>query len=746
MSRTLRGILARRASLLALAAMACVAVAGTLTVLGFADRAGTSWTLVIPLLLLSLIAVPHAGRELAETRRGEIAVARLRGLSGPELVRLLALEPVLAMLAGTVAGVALGTLGTWLATGRWLDDAQLPAWRTVVVAAAISAAGVIAVYAGMRRTVVEPLPAQIAAGTRPPAVTVWSAFGALLVLIGAAVALYRSGVSADDPDGLTLAGPALVGLAAGQVAVWAIAAVAALMIRRTATGSTPAYLAARRLRRTRDIATPIRLLVAAAVVSAVALAGASAVGSWADDTASLDTLGGRRVPVDGSVTKALTLTQRLDPEGRDLMAGVVVAEAGDLSGRRVFLDLGRYAAVVGDALDETPASGVAQHADALAEDTRGPVSGSRLQARVEGAAGDGQGPLLLTLTVLDDDGYLTDLQLTVPAPTASRPATAQTRVSGCARGCWPVELQVADQGINTGVLELTALTLGSDDVLARGWVDRDLPAAEPDPSGLTLRSTEAEFAPLGADAPIDVLETKGLQRTEGEPSITTPGGRTRPARVVGDLDALPLLGTVGQLADLGAANAGDTTTVPRGESFVVASEDAPAGLVSELERASGHEALTWEGSREQAMRSAGAEQAPVFVLMALSCVALALVVLLASAARQRRVQRIEIAALRVVGVPHRDIARAATVELAVQTVVAVVIAVLGSLLATAVLLVNLPILALPADALPLAAGVHPLSLLLAAALCALALVLVGRRSRALTAGQTAPSLLREEDR
>ena len=66
MNRTLRGAWSRRGTLLPLLLLTVVVVAGAVTVLGFADRAGTSPRLAVPLLLLGAVAVPATGRELRQ--------------------------------------------------------------------------------------------------------------------------------------------------------------------------------------------------------------------------------------------------------------------------------------------------------------------------------------------------------------------------------------------------------------------------------------------------------------------------------------------------------------------------------------------------------------------------------------------------------------------------------------------------------------------------------------------------------
>ena len=55
-----------------------------------------------------------------------------------------------------------------------------------------------------------------------------------------------------------------------------------------------AFLAARRLARADDLVTPIRLVVAAAVVGSLALSGAVSVSGWTDDQSRVEVPGARR--------------------------------------------------------------------------------------------------------------------------------------------------------------------------------------------------------------------------------------------------------------------------------------------------------------------------------------------------------------------------------------------------------------------------------------------------------------------
>ncbi len=88
---------------------------------------------------------------------------------------------------------------------------------------------------------------------------------------------------------------------------------------------------------------------------------------------------------------ALELTRRLDPDGRWLMAGVLVPGEGSVPARRAFLDLSRYERGAGRLPRGTPAAGLATVVDELVDDesaagTVGPVAGTEVVATVSGVS------------------------------------------------------------------------------------------------------------------------------------------------------------------------------------------------------------------------------------------------------------------------------------------------------------------------------------------------------------------------
>ncbi len=347
-----RGVWVHRGLLVALIALAALTAAALVAVLEVATAAGGPPSIATPLVLLGAIALPTLGRELARARREEVGLARLRGLEGTRLVTRLAREPLAAIFLGVLIGLPLGSAVTRLAADRWLEQPApwWPMWTTLVTIGVVASVAVAAVVAGMSTVVAEELATQVSIAERPRAATRLQWFAGIFVVVSSALAIYR-GLSADEvagPDWLVLAGPGLIGLAAGLVAAWGVGAAARLAIRLGSGQRLPGFLALRRLGRSGQALPSLQLLIAAGVIAIVALHGTYAVQDWVVSTARLRTVGALVVPMPPDATAALRLTHEIDPEGQWLMAAVVVRD-DQPERRRVFVDTPRYGDVVGDA-------------------------------------------------------------------------------------------------------------------------------------------------------------------------------------------------------------------------------------------------------------------------------------------------------------------------------------------------------------------------------------------------------------
>ncbi|GAB3016139.1 hypothetical protein GCM10011376_04640 [Nocardioides flavus (ex Wang et al. 2016)] len=790
MSRVLRGAWSRRGALTTLVLMTAVVVGGAVTVLQFAEAAGTSPWLTAPLLLLGAVAVPSIGAELAVARREEVGLARLRGIHGTRLWRFLLVEPALAIVVGTLLGLALGAAGTVLATGTWLDEAAPALGRPALLASGIIAgAGLVIVGLSAGAALREPLAVQVSARRRPRRATTLAAFLSVLVLVGAGVAAYRSRSADGEPDLVVLLGPALVGLALGQVAIW--------VVRLAARGLTPvterrglgAFLATRRLARADDLVTPMRLVVAAAVVGALALSGAVAVGQWTEEQAAVEVPGARTIDATAlGAVGAVDLTEQVDPQGRHLLATAIVRNESRLAERRAYVDAARWDTVVGDFYDDTAARAAS---DAVGRLDTGlapvQVTGDRVELTISGLevpgvrtfrgrdesfrVGGGRVELTLGFVGADNSSGAATVDLDVPAD--GRSVSRSVRVRACAAGCVVTGLSVARAGdgvfdASDFVVLVEELAVGDDDLLAEAWradpasvqaaVDnRFIRSYEPPevvavnrPDGLQLALLPAVPLELGPDlgpteVPVLVADGGSDGGSDEAPQALDLGGDDRATEVLGVARSMPLVGTVGTLADIRTSAVGSGPTVPAAEVQVVAAPGTPRSVLDEVAAATGTEWRTRQAVRESLGDRFGGAQSVAYALTALACALVALLALGAGVARHLRDYRRDVASLRVLGISTGTARRAGRAELVSLTVLVVASVVAGGWLAVTLLLDGLPLLSIPVAGLDLDTAPHAWALALPALLGAAAVVLVGGRARAVRAATTRPSLLREEE-
>jgi hypothetical protein len=784
LSRVLRGAWSRRGALTTLVLMTVVVVGGAVTVLQFAEAAGTSPWLTAPLLLLGAVAVPSIGAELAVARREEIGLARLRGIHGLRLWRFLLVEPLLAITLGALAGLAVGVAGTLFATSTWLGEAAPAIGRPALLAAAgIAGAGLVIVGLSAGAALREPLAAQVSARRRPRRATTLAVFLSVLVLVGAGVAAYRSRTGDGDPDLLVLLGPALVGLALGQVAIWVVRIAARGLTPATERRGLGAFLAARRLARADDLVTPIRLVVAAAVVGSLALSGALAVSGWTAEQAAVEVPGARTIDASElGAMGAVDLTERADPEGRHLLATAIVRNETRLPERRAYVDAARWDDVVGDFYDETPARAAS---DAVSRLDTGmapvQVAGDRLDVTMTGLevpgvrtfrGPDGQdvrvggGRVVLTLSFVSAANTSGAVAVNLAVPDDGTPVSRSVRVRACAEGCVVTGLSI-DRDSN-GLLDdsdfvvlVEELALGDDDLLAEAWTpdpssvesalnNRFIRSYEPPDVIAVNRADGLQLAllpgvPLALDLDLGPAGVPVLVADEDAPQALDLGGDDRVTEVLGVARSMPLVGTVGTLADIRASAVGSGPTVPSAEVQIVAAPGTPQSVLDQVAAATDAQWRTRQAVRESLGERFGGAQSVAYALTALACALVALLALGAGVARHRRDYRRDVASLRVLGISTATARRAGRAELVSLTALVLAGVVVGGWLAVTLLLEGLPLLTIPVAGLALDTTPHAWPLAIPALVSAAAVVVVGGRARAVRAATTRPSLLREED-
>ncbi|WP_248579464.1 hypothetical protein [Nocardioides sp. InS609-2] len=773
MTRLLRGAWARRGTLLSLVAMTLVVVAGAVTVTRFADAAGTSPWLALPLYLLGAVAISESGRALASRRREEIGLHRLRGVRGIRLAFALLAEPLLAIVTGLLLGLVVGALTTVVVTGWWLDEAAKPLdGRAVGVAVLVALGGLVSVGVGFVGGLREPLFAQVSIAERPRHAGTTAVFLGVLVIVGAAVAAYRAGAgSAEDPDAVVLAGPALVALAAGLLTSWLVRFAAQRLAGRTATSGIAPFLAVRRLGRSADAAAPVRLLVAASVLAALTLTGSLAVASWADDSARLRVGGAQYVPLDGGALEALSVSRTLDPEGMHLMATTSNTVATQADDRRAFVDVARYDAVVGDYFDGTPAGSATAEIGGLATGLEPRViTGDSLDVGVTNLVDtDYPNGVIVSVAYVADGSTTSTAEAEIRFPAGQDGGRLGVPVNDCTQSCVIRSIRVeslfrvnydafdgqpavadwesfSDPGSS---LLVTELSLGENDLLDQTYVP--LPGlAAPGygalvvnrPDGLEfhgMRRGFPEVVPETGSGALPALVTPG---TEAGDVIRTPGGRDRTLDVRGTVAALPFVASGGLLADLPSALVGDDPTATGAEVGIVAGPGTPDSMLAALLDETGTRPRTAESARQAVYDGSGAQQAGVYVLMAGACLLVALIALASAIGRQRSEHRAQVAALRVIGVPVGTARRAGRLELILLAVLTGAGVFLGGWVAVRFLLAHLRLVAVPAFDIPVDTAVQWWLLVGAALVAAVAVLVLGGRSRDVPDRLTRPAMLR----
>lgn len=764
--------------------MSVVVVGGAVTVLQFAEAAGTSRLLAAPLFLLGAVAVPSIGAELAVARREEIGLARLRGIHGLRLWRFLLVEPLLAIVVGTALGLVVGAVGTVLTTGTWLDDtAPAQGQPALLAAAAIAGAALVIVGLSAAAALREPLAVQVSMRRRPRRATTLALFLGVLVFVGAGVASYRSRATDGEPDLVVLLGPALVGLALGQAAIW--------VIRLAARGLTPvtekrgmgAFLAARRLARADDLVTPIRLVVAAAVVGSLALSGAVSVSGWTSEQAAVEVPGARtNDATELGAVGAVDLTEKVDAEGEHLIATAIVRNEARLPERRAYVDARRWDAVVNDFYDDTPAQAASAAVERLRSDVEPfQAAGERLTVTAAGikvppirtfVGPDGQdvevggGRVELSLSFVTTTNGSGAVRVRMPMPADGTAVTRSVRVGECADGCAITGMDVTrdSRGLidaSDFVVLFESIALGDTDLVQRPWV--------PDPASVESVLNSNFFrnyqppANLVVNRPdglqVAVLPSGGLALEVDDDGLRVPvlvadtedplaldlGGDDLPTDVVGVARTLPLLGSAGVLSDIRTSSVGSGPTVPAAEVQVIAAPGTPQDMLDQVAEATGSSWRTRASVRDDLDERHGGAQSVAYALTALACALVALLALGAGVARHLRDYRRDVASLRVLGVSLSTARRAGRAELVSLTALVLGIVIAGGWLAVTLLLDGLPLLSLPVAGLPLDTSPHAWPLAIPALLAAAAVVLVGGRARAVRASTTRPSLLREED-
>jgi hypothetical protein len=703
----LRSIRAHLLPSLATLALAFVVSAGSVGVVGASRVGATPGAVAAMLALYGAVALAEQAARTVVDRSHDVALARLRGLHGARLV-LFAAGPLLALsLTGIVAGSA---AGTWLA-GRIVDDWGLSyslGSREVVVGVAVLVGAWVTIALVAAAVIHRPLIDALSVHPRRHPSSWVTTFLERLVVTAAVLAVYEAHRS--EQSWVPTIAPALVALGAGQLVMWALAWTPRLGRRLGLT------LTSRRLRRDPDPGSVVRVMVAAAVLLAVTLTGGRTAADWRDDAGRLRAGGPIVTSFDAGGLRAYAATRDADPQGRWLMAAVAIDDL-DPAHRRVFVDAGRWDAVVGDFLGGTSVGGAAEHIGTLA-DQDGPLMMRGESLQVDVSTIDAGATGTVSVKYLSDQGFAQTAEVRL-----DQAGTITSKLDSCAVGCALLSVDLSG-----GAFELGGVTAGA----ARLVGGTSYPGGR-DQHAVVVGPTAEQAA---------ALTTTGL-RTSG----VTDGidGTSQAMRVVGSVKAVPFVGRAGSLLDLGEVLRGAVGTVASARSVVIARADTPAPVLAKLRKDGGSKPTTYAAVAHQLDATPAARADSLALLVAVGVGLVALTHLLAWLAGQLGRRRTEVAGLRAAGIGPRAVRRAYIVEALLLSVVVLVTAAIAAAATTVPLLEPIQLVGGWSQAPELDLAVQPLILavvvigvaVLTALLCALVFTRFGRAAR--------PAALRSAD-
>ncbi len=650
------------------------------------SRRGVTRSTVEPAVLsLVLVALVLLSRLLAASmtlRRGELALASLRGYGRRQLWFLGMLEPLVILALATPLGVLTGYVGSRELAHRWLiSDLPVP----FILGSALAVVGVVIVTAVVAAIVVrdavnEPLSAQIAGVRRPTksgrAVIVMRL--ALIALAAAALVTAASRTKPQNPDATDLALPILLAVASGLLVGLVVLGVAGAWVRWSARRrALSSYIASRTVRRRREGTMVILPVTAALTVAVFAIGVSLAASTWRASAAATQVGAPLSYSTKLTLTRAVGLTHELDPDGRWLMAaGQDFPNADETTSivmPRVIVDSTRLARVASWPEQWTPGRSASDVASDIGP-SRPPIlfQGSKLTLTVDNNVEGTYDQLGVTVTVLDDNGELKDVNA---GPFDPGRTTVTTRLRTCQTRCQVEKLSFGGPSALVeamhGTATIESFTVDGKPVrgvLDGGWRPQASPIINTTTAvrkverrqgrlTMTVRAggpdSYAGISPQDFPAAIPVLFGRLADVTPDLPTGASGLFRVAPAGALAE--SVPFRGPSGVLIDFTAfarnASQGNTDTLV----YIWARADTPQRILDEL-AARGMTNPTTEAQTKRVLdQDAFALALRLYIVVTVLVILLALAGLAANLAVQLPARRRDAASLRVVGVKRRAV-------------------------------------------------------------------------------------------
>lgn len=722
---------------------------------GNTEHVSTSVIAVIDLelFLLAVVVLYFVASRTAAERSPDVRLAVLRGFSQRSTMAVALSGPLLVVVAAVPVGLVVAWLVGW-ASARALFGAGVGASMTLLSLGAAIVGGVVGmatVALGNRRVIadseidISPSPSHRRRTLRVMGDTVVVAVAAAafieLALAGA------QGTSASSVDPLSVLAPGLLAAALGVVGARLLPTLLPACYRVTARSASVAWtLATRRVARGSEAAPQVVLLALATGLAVFAVSGWSvqARNRTVQDTFAVGAARVLTVSVLPGVN-FLSAVRAADPSGRSAMAAVVEAAP---DGTTLAVDASRMSAV----MSWPPglgAGGVRQAARHLVPRDLAPaveVSGSAIRVTAS-AVVDAQPAPELSVDLFDN-GYLTPEQVDL-GPVTPGSAAYQGSLQGlCPSTCRLVDLAVSwapSSPYQVGTVDLDVTSLSE---LSEGrWVPVD--ASLDDASRWTTTPGQARLTPsrsglvseislnpsgapvalapndVASEVPSVVTPTVASLYSSYGPSLSLVGldGGTVTGRAVGVVPALPRVGSVAALVDLGTVERLLSGPFSGTTTEVWLSARAP----SDIDRVLAEQGVTVTGmdsvsARQGASAHGGVQLAyTLFFLAAVAAGVLALAATGFSMAAGARRRRAELADMRSVGFGVPALRRSLQAEQALCVGAGLCVGVVAGLVAAAVALSSVPESVTSSPGPPLELGLP--ALVLAAAVGSLVLAL-----------------------
>ena len=521
---------------------------------------------VLSLVLVALALLMRLLNAASELRVPELALASLRGVTARRLWGLGLAEPVALLLIATPLGIGFGLGLSVLLVRSWLVPGlplPLPATSWISGGLVLAAAFAVACVA-VGLVVRESLASQLSGVRRPVAARRWSVI-AQLTLVALAVATLASKLSASgpgEPDATDLVLPVLLAVVAGLAATRLTAVLATWWTGRSRGRSLSGFVSSRAISR-RQEGTLVILPITAAIAVAVFGAGVyDSAATWRTSVAATVSPADTTWSTTLTLSEAVALTRRVDPDGEWIMAA---ASATNPGANFSIVDSSRLARVSSWPSTWSPGLDVDQVVDEITPGGVVPtVQGKRLSITI-----DNQADMDRDLAVEVRFGSRAGAPLKAyvgPFPEGEH--TRSTKVPFCRDGC-PLEGMTLGGGAGTntrmsGTLRLVGIDV--DGAPVPGGIDGAGWTPTPDPA---VRSSITGMEESGGalDLTVDTGDSVGMARltaggiTRDRPALSGPGVQDRaiakldegygliPVDRVGEIEGMPFTGPSGLLVD-----------------------------------------------------------------------------------------------------------------------------------------------------------------------------------------------------